>query len=119
METFVGDSIMLILDTGIDISGYTSFIMKYKRPDGVTGIWIGEIHPTNIKALQYYTLSQDLNVSGEWAIQAHVELGNVALHGKWANFTVYNPLSEPHQYVMESKAGKFSTNDPLTQMTET
>jgi hypothetical protein len=116
METFIGDTVQIILDTGIDISGFTSFIMKYRRPDGSSGIWVAEIDPTNVKRMIYLTLQDDLNQSGMWAVQAHVELNGTMLHGKWVNFTVYVPLAEPHNYIMDSKVGKVGTSDSLTQL---
>jgi hypothetical protein len=95
METFVGDTIRLILDTGIDISGYTTLLMRFKRPDGTTGEWSASLHSTNHKWMEYTTYDYDLDQDGIWAIQAYVESAAAFLHGKWVDFTVYNPIIYP------------------------
>lgn len=93
METFVGDTIIINLDTGIDLSGYAFLYIKFKRPNKSMGFWIAAMD-AEVNHMVYTTLPTDLNMSGEWVVQAHVEDPGIALHGLWAKFTVYDPLAE-------------------------
>ena len=52
METFVGDSIKLMLDTNQDLSGYSNLFIKYIRPDGTTGNWASSECPTNNNVME-------------------------------------------------------------------
>jgi hypothetical protein len=94
METFVGDTVRIILKCGIDISGYTTLEIKFKRPDGTRGVWTSSLHATNDTWMEYVTSEADLDMLGIWAIQSHVEGGGSVLHGKWVDFIVYNPIFE-------------------------
>ena len=94
METFVNDTIKLNIDTNIDISGYATIIVKYKRPDGVTGCWTAAVCPTDNNCITYTCGYGDLDIPGRWLIQALVLDVGIKLTGRWFEFIVYNPLSE-------------------------
>lgn len=94
METFVGDTIILGLATGIDLSGYADLYVKFRRPNKSMGFWEAIIDPTDNTHMYYTTLETDLNMAGVWTLQAHAEDTGVHLHGKWVNFTVLTPLAE-------------------------
>lgn len=94
METFVGDTIKIILNTYIDCSSYETLVIKFKKPSGITGTWPATMETDNTK-ISYVTEPSDLDEKGEWAIQAHVEAAGAQLHGKWAAFTVFEPIADP------------------------
>jgi len=94
METFVGDTVKLTIDCHLDISGYLTKLIKYKKPDGTTGCWTSAICPADNTCMTYTTLVTDLDVAGLWFIQAYVEGGGAYLHGKWDEFTVFTPYPD-------------------------
>jgi hypothetical protein len=94
METFVGDTIIINLSCGIDLSGYADLIIKFQRPNESMGFWTATLDPLDNTHMFYQTDDDDLNMSGTWVVQSHVEDPNLSLHGLWATFTVYDPLAE-------------------------
>lgn len=94
METFVGDTIILSVDAGIDLSTYDDLFIKFKRPNDTVGFWIAGLDPTDNSKMLYTTLVGDLNMPGEWQVQAHVEDPNVSLHGQFTTFLVLQPIPE-------------------------
>ncbi len=94
METFVGDTITLIVDAGIDLSGYDDLFIKFKRPNRSMGFWVATLDPLDNTRMSYTTDVNDFNMPGTWVLQAHVEDPNVSLHGKWAELDVLEPLAE-------------------------
>lgn len=107
MDVFIGDTVVISLDTKMVISGYSKYYIKFKRPDGQQGIWTAALDPSNNKCMTYTTLQSDLNIPGTWALQAHVEVGTTALHGAWVNFQVLSPGNDPHNYLLSPKTSKF------------
>jgi len=96
METFVGDTVRLILKTGINISGFTILEVRFKRPNGTTGIWTASVYSGDNTWMEYITSTADINIAGIWAVQVFVESPTgERLHGMWAEFTVYKPISDP------------------------
>jgi len=94
METYVGDTVNLDVDTAIDLTGYTGLYIKFRRPNGSVGFWTAAIDPLDSTHMIYQTDLDDLNMAGAWTIQAHAEALGVHLHGKWYTFTVLTPLAE-------------------------
>lgn len=94
METFVGDTIKIVLMTYVDLSGYALLQMKFKKPSGRTGFWAAIISLSDQTWMEYTTLATDIDEPGEWTIQAHVEDPGVSLHGLFANFTALTPFPE-------------------------
>lgn len=94
MKTFVGDTVQLNLNTSLVLTGYTCRI-KFKRPNGTVGWWDASIDPSNSKIMYHIMDLYDLNMPGEWTVQAHAYVpGGAHLHGEWASFTVMTPLAE-------------------------
>jgi hypothetical protein len=93
MDTFVNDTIQLNINTNIDISGYATIFIKYRRPDGTVGCWIAALCIGDNSCMTYTTINGDLDQSGEWLIQAVAEDVGVALHGRWTSFDVHEPLT--------------------------
>lgn len=92
MEVFVGDTVTLILNTGIDISSYVTKRIKYKKPDETTGYWTSSICPTDNNCMIYECGTTDLNDAGKWQVQAYIAGGGYVFHGMWADLKVYDPL---------------------------
>lgn len=93
METFVGDTIKIILKTGIDLSGFSDLRIRYRKPDGTTGEWAAEVSLENSTYMEYTTSQSDLDQSGKWTFQAFArdEDTAVLLRGKWVNLEVLMP----------------------------
>lgn len=94
METFVNDTIQLNIDTNIDVSGYATLIVRYRKPNGVTGCWDASACPLDVNCMTYTCVHGDLDISGRWLIQAVVLDISARLTGRWYEFMVYDPLSE-------------------------
>lgn len=95
METFVGDTITIRVNAGIDISLYDVLWIKFKRPNKTVGHWIASLDPTDHTKMFYNTLNTDLDMSGTWVLEAHVEdPGPIQLHGQFAELTVLDPIAE-------------------------
>jgi len=65
----VGTSI--ILDTQSDISTALIYRMYYEDPNGDTGYFTCILEGT--EQIKYSTTGVDLNIAGDWVIQAYVE----------------------------------------------
>ena len=67
---FKGQTITLVLDTDVDISGYDGFIL-YEKPNGVNGEWAGTIVADTVT---YDVTESDIDVAGVWRVQAKASL---------------------------------------------
>jgi hypothetical protein len=92
METFVGDTVKILLNTYIDLTGYSTIRIKYEKPDGTTGYWTASVCPDNSYYIMYTTFHSDLNIYGTWKLQGYVAHGGEYLHGKYATLQVLQPL---------------------------
>ncbi len=90
METFVGDTVKIVLSTGVDLTGHTELLIKYEKPDKTTGFWVAILDGTY--AMQFNTVTGTLDQRGSWRLQAFVAFGIRRLHGKWANLKVFAPI---------------------------
>lgn len=71
---YVGQSSLRIqLTTGVDITSAESLKIKYKKPNGTEGYW-NATSSDDSNGIIYSDLSvpSDLDVSGNWALWAHV-----------------------------------------------
>lgn len=94
METFVGDTPKIVLQTGIDLSVYSTLLIKFRRPDGTYGAWTASLSSEDNTWMEYTTLDTDLNLPGIWALQSHVMGIGIELHGKWVDIQVYTPIAD-------------------------
>jgi hypothetical protein len=94
METFVNDTIRLTVNTNIDISGYATIQIRYRKPDGATGCWTATICPTDNECMYYDLTIGDLDQVGEWLIQGIALDAGAQLTGQWCSFYVHDPLVE-------------------------
>ena len=89
MATYiVGQSNLRIeLETGITLTGNTCLI-KYKKPNGVSGQWSATIS-TDVSKMYYdVTSSTDIDVAGKWIFWSHVTYGDGSI-GKGHSATQY------------------------------
>lgn len=93
MPTFVGDIVKLYLNTGVTLTGYDVYI-KFKRPDGTTGVWTAAVCGTNAQVVEYTTTADtDLDQSGTWKLQAFtLSGGTVRTHGRKVDLLVEDPV---------------------------
>jgi hypothetical protein len=94
-ETFVGDTVKVILKTSLSLVGYDNLYIKYKKPDGTTGQVAATVSPDNSQWLEATLLTTTLDQAGEWTIQAFIEdedSGSI-LHGKFVNLLVKEPIT--------------------------
>lgn len=92
METFVGDTVLLMLDTGISLAGYTTLLIKYRKPDGVTGVWEATVNALDNNIMEYTTVEADLDTIGEWQLQAFAEGATFRGHGRICELKVQEVL---------------------------
>ncbi len=93
-ETYVGDTIKLVMKTSIDISGYEALFIKFRKPTGVTGYFAANLSGSSNQWMECTLGPTDLDVAGEWTFQAYVEEldHNPVLHGKLVNLEVKTPI---------------------------
>lgn len=61
------------VNLGVDISGATSTLLKYEKPDGNSGNFIATILSATTGDIQYIPASiNDLDVVGEWVMWGYV-----------------------------------------------
>jgi len=96
METFVGDTIRITVQTGIDLSGYASLYIKFKRPNGTIGRWPAILDLEDNENMYYDTDETDLDIEGDWYFQADAKnaVPAVDLHGDWFKVSVKMPFAD-------------------------
>ena len=92
MDTFVNDTVQFTIDAGIDLSGYSTLQIKYRKPDGTYGCWTAAICGTDNNCMTYTCVAGDLDQVGDWLLQALASDVGVALHGRPTELTVLAPL---------------------------
>jgi len=93
METYVNDTVQITLDTKIDLSGYATLQILYRKPDGTTGCWSAGLCPTDNNCMTYVCVYGDLDQDGKWLIQAMALDAGVKLTGLWIEFEVHDALA--------------------------
>lgn len=89
MNMQVGDiGTQIIFDTGEDLTSATVHTLRYQKPNGEKGDWPGTIAGESLTFTT--TATSDLDVAGEWLIQAYLEIGTWKGHSEMSKFTV-NP----------------------------
>lgn len=94
METYVNDTIRITVDAGIDISGYSTLQIRYRRPDETIGCWIATQNPNDVQRMYYDCAYGDLDQAGDWIIQGIALDTGVRLTGKWRKFKVWDPIRQ-------------------------
>jgi hypothetical protein len=89
---YVGDwGVTIRVSTGIDVTSSTSRKLKVSKPNGVQATWNATIETPGTAGIIYYTtVDGDLNVVGDYKVQAEVVFATGDLLGETAIFTVYD-----------------------------
>ena len=78
-SVFKGDvGTKIILSVGTNVSAATVAKIKYRKPLNESGEWVATIDGSTI---YYITQAGDLDQSGEWKLQAYIELPGWSGHG--------------------------------------
>lgn len=87
-KVYVGDTgTAIILECGQDISAATALSIEVRKPDGTLTSWAATLSGTT--AIRYTTLSNTLDQSGVWKLQAKVTLPTGQWRGATANLQVF------------------------------
>lgn len=92
MAVFVGAiGQKIILNVEADISAATTRQIKYEKPDGTSGYWTAVEESTT--SISYTTTAAtDLNLDGNWELQAYVVTPAWTDHGNIARMLVKKAL---------------------------
>ena len=86
---YVGDTgVEITLDCGIDVSLAHNIKINVLKPKGSEVQWSAVLHQTDNTKIVYTTVSDDLDESGEYKLQAHLTLGSWTGCGDTAYLTV-------------------------------
>lgn len=91
MKVFQYDTVRVILNTGKDVSSFTTLLIKWEDPDGDDGRWVATLNGSSDLKIQ---ATVQFNKPGRWRVQAYVwKAGPEYYHGRWAEIRVYKALS--------------------------
>lgn len=73
---YVGNDISITVElqrTGdtLDVSGASTFYIRYKKPDGTVGYWTGSLSGTH--QITYSASNSDIDAAGTWYMKGYVE----------------------------------------------
>lgn len=70
-QIYAGQTQLIItLSIGSDITGWSSALIKYRKPDGTEGSFIGSIDTGNQEITYTVTADTDIDQVGEWTFWA-------------------------------------------------
>ena len=68
----VGDiGTVIELDTGVNVSAALSAKIRYSKPSGTRGEWTASVSGNKVT---YTTIDGDIDQSGDWSLQAYLDL---------------------------------------------
>lgn len=86
-KTYVGDvGTALELETGVSLAGATALAVSARKPDGTEVTWTASASGTIVR---YVTQAGDLDVAGQWLLQAVVTNPSGTWRGETAKLKVY------------------------------
>lgn len=88
-QYFTGTRIEIRIDPVLDVTDADSVSISYRKPNGTTGEWIGEMFGDEIK---YITQVTDVDQPGTWQLQACAVYGTEKKKGKICYITFTSPL---------------------------
>jgi len=80
----------IILDCVDDVSAATVRTIKVRKPNGVRTTWAATLDGTT--KIKYVIQTGDLDVIGNWALQAYVEIPGWTGSGELVTLVVSRPL---------------------------
>jgi hypothetical protein len=72
--------LVIVLDTGIDLSTASNLKILYKKPSGVKGEFTATVFETT--KLRYQFDNDNLDIPGQWSFQAFVTIGGLNAYGE-------------------------------------
>lgn len=72
--------LVIVLDTGIDLSTASVTKILYRKPSGVKGEFTATVFETT--KLRYQFTNTDLDLPGQWSFQAYVVIGGLNAYGE-------------------------------------
>jgi len=88
-KPYVGDvGTVITVNTKTNLTTATLLQLHVLKPDGTQVIWNGTLY--NTKYIRYTTGGDDLDISGDYRLQAYVELPLWRGHGDATTFRVYD-----------------------------
>ena len=87
-KSYLGDvGTLLKMDAGVSLVGANAVKIKYRKPSGDTGEWVGSI---NTQYVEYTTQVGDLDETGRWRLHIYVDnLTGWTGHGEMVSLHVY------------------------------
>ncbi len=78
----------------VDISTATTKTITFEKPDGITITRAGSFVTDGTDGvLEYVSVDGDLDIGGNWRLQAYADIGGWAGHSDIVNFKVYDNLT--------------------------
>lgn len=69
-NVYVDNDLQLTLETNTNISGASTFQIKYIKPDDTAGTWTGSLNGTT--QIRYSITDTELDTAGNWQLKAWV-----------------------------------------------
>jgi hypothetical protein len=79
---------VILLDTKTDISAATGILIKVKKPDNTEVDWSATAYNTTF--VKYTTIADDLNMPGDYKVQAYFTLSGWTGRGETSKFEVHS-----------------------------
>lgn len=90
-QVFRGQSLLIEIDMGQDVSGASTPTILYTKPDGTTGSWIAT---TNVNKLTYAAANGVLDIPGTWQLQGKIYLSGNRYFSGISMMNVENTLQD-------------------------
>jgi hypothetical protein len=88
-QYFTGTRVEIRIDPVLDVTNADAVSIAFRKPNGTTGEWPGELFGDEIK---YITQATDVDLSGTWQLQACATYAGVKKKGKICYITFDKPL---------------------------
>lgn len=90
-QLYCNSGIQLRLDTTIALGAASNTKILWQDPEGLTGAWTATVSGTE---LVYDVVETDINVEGNWRLQAYVEIASVPRHGDIITQNFKTPINQ-------------------------
>jgi len=79
---------ILRLDIDEDLTDASTTEIRYKKPDGSTGVWVATKSSTHDNCIEYIMQSGDMNLEGQYKVYAYLVFPTWRGRGEIATFVV-------------------------------
>lgn len=73
----------ICIDLEEDVTTAMERRILYRKPDGTTGEWEAQQDPNDTDIVYHVIEDGDIDMSGEWRLQAHLEFANGAWYSNY------------------------------------